>query len=111
VQKTTRLVVLPLLMAAALLLLAMPSQAAHGQGAPRVSPRQQPAETWGDKTPPADFVKSKGPATSGSAYNWVQMGYASIVMLVMGGFIVVLIRKNAGKGSTGEGGESASQLP
>ncbi len=52
------------------------------------------AEGWGDKTPPAQYVKSKEPKKSKSTYNWVQMGYASLVILAMAGFLVYLIRRN-----------------
>ena len=68
---------------------------AYGQGAPRVAPGGQ-ADQWGDKEPPEGFVKSKEPKKSDSSYNWVQMGYASLVMIAMAGFVVFLIRRNTG---------------
>lgn len=72
---------------------------AYGQ-APRVAPGSvdpgAKADQWGDREQPEGFVKSKEPKKSESSYNWVQMGYASLVMLVMGGFVVFLIRRNSG---------------
>lgn len=97
-QTKTRLVVLTLLAAMCLLAPAslLAPEAAYGQGAPRVAPGSSQGDQWGDKEPPEGFVKSKEPKKSESSYNWVQMGYASLVMLVMGGFVVFLIRRNSG---------------
>ena len=75
------------------------SGAAYGQGAPRVAPGTSQADRWGDKEPPEGFVKSKEPKKSDSSYNWVQMGYASLVMVVMAGFVVFLIRRNSRDGA------------
>ena len=90
-QKTTRLVTLSrkallgiLLMAC--LATAWPSSSAHAQ--------DQPADdTWGEKTPPKNYVRSKAPNTGDGAYKWKQMAAASGVMAIMGLFVFVLIRR------------------
>lgn len=51
-------------------------------------------ETWGEKTPPKNYVRSKEPNKGGGAYKWKQMAYAGGVMAGMGLFIVWLIRRN-----------------
>jgi hypothetical protein len=56
-----------------------------------------PSETWGDKSQPENYVQSKGPAKDGHTYNWLQMGYASIVMAGMVVFMVWLVRRTPGK--------------
>ncbi|MBL4633457.1 MAG: hypothetical protein JKY56_06285 [Kofleriaceae bacterium] len=53
-----------------------------------------PSEEWGDEKPPENYVQSKAPTKSDSPYNFIQMGYAGLVMLFMGGFIYWLIRRN-----------------
>ena len=52
----------------------------------------QAKKEWGDEKPPEGFVKGKEPVKGKSAYNWVQMGYASLVMLAMVLFMVWLVR-------------------
>lgn len=101
-QETTRLVAVIWRCAAAFLIAAcllLPS-ASFAQGTPSDSatPAQETAQdTWGDKTQPKNFVRSKGPAKDGQAYNWVQMGYASIIMVVMIGFMIWLVRRTPKK--------------
>ena len=57
--------------------------------------QEQPSEqTWGEKTPPKNYVRSKGPNKGGGAYKWKQMAYAGGVMAVMGLFVFGLIRRN-----------------
>lgn len=51
-------------------------------------------EKWSDPTPPENYVASKAPSKSESPYNYIQMAYGGLVMLVMGGFIYWLIRRN-----------------
>ena len=56
--------------------------------------QEPPAEdTWGEKTPPENYVRSKGPSTTGSAYNWKQMAAGAGVMGLMGLFIIGLVRR------------------
>lgn len=103
-QKTTRLVVLirryaaALTMAACLLLPSAAGAAQGGQAAPTV-PKEVLGDTWGNKAAPENFVRSKGPAKEGEAYNWVQMGYASIVMVGMIAFMVWLVRRTPARGA------------
>ena len=56
-----------------------------------------PVDTWGDKTKPQNYVPSKGPSEEGHTYNWVQMGYAGLLMVGMVGFMVWLVRRTPGK--------------
>ncbi len=51
-------------------------------------------DSWGDKAPPEGYVQSKAPTQSDSPYNFVQMGYAGVIMVLMGGLIVWLIKRN-----------------
>lgn len=53
-----------------------------------------PDKQWGDSKPPENYVASKAPTKSESPYNYIQMAYGGLVMLVMGCFIVWLIRRN-----------------
>ncbi|MCP4445225.1 MAG: hypothetical protein GY811_07775 [Myxococcales bacterium] len=50
-------------------------------------------ETWGEKTPPKNSVRSKQPNKTGHAYNWKQMAYGGLVMAGMGFFIIFLVRR------------------
>ncbi len=89
--KTTRLVamsrraLLGILLISAVML-AWPNNAAMAQ--------EQPEQTWGEKTPPKNYVRSKEPNKGGGAYKWKQMAYASGVMAGMGLFIVWLVRRS-----------------
>lgn len=90
-QKTSRLVaqsrkfVLRILLMSGVSL-ALTAGSAFGQEASQ-------DDTWGEKTPPKNYVRSKEPNTSGDAYNWKQMAAAGGVMAIMGLFVVVLIRR------------------
>ena len=117
-QKTTLLVTANARMATMLffaMMMAIP-MAAYAQGGP--APTAEPApsatgddetasptatpdsnasdkdEKWSDPTPPENYVASKAPSKSESPYNYIQMAYGGLVMLVMGGFIFWLIRRN-----------------
>lgn len=78
---------------AAILLMACVLLAA---GAARAQETSAPAsDTWGDKSKPQNYVRSKAPKKEGeSAYNWIQMGYAGVVMVGMLGFVVWLVRRS-----------------
>ena len=52
------------------------------------------SEEWGDEKPPENYVQSKAPTKSDSPYNFIQMAYGVLVMVLMGGFIYWLIRRN-----------------
>lgn len=95
-QKTTRLVVQAVMAVLCLLTSAnlFTVQSAYGQSASQAAPGTESGDTWGDTTPPEGAVRSKEPKKGGNSYNWVQMGYASIVMLLMVGFIFYLVRRN-----------------
>jgi hypothetical protein len=54
-------------------------------------------ESWGENEKPQNYVASKGPSEEGRSYNWVQMGYAGIVMLAMVGFMIWLIKRTPRK--------------
>ncbi len=91
-QKTARLVelsrraLLGVLLVASMLI-AVPTGTAVAQETGK-------EETWGDKAPPENYVRSKEPNKTGSAYNWIQMAYAGGFMLLMGGFVVWLVKRN-----------------
>ncbi len=53
-----------------------------------------PDDSWGDKAPPENYVKSKEPNKTGHAYNWVQMAWAGGFMLLVAGFMVWIIKRN-----------------
>jgi hypothetical protein len=72
--------------------LLMPAAVANAQGT-----SDTPSETWGDKEKPENYVASKGPADDGESYNWLQMGYASVVIVGMVGFMIWLVRRTPRK--------------
>jgi hypothetical protein len=96
-QETTRLVALITVALTIAMCLVLPS-AVFAQEAPA----DTSADSWGEKGQPDNFVRSKAPAKDGHAYNWLQMGYGSIVMVCMIGFMVWLIRRTPGKDAPGK---------
>lgn len=75
----------------------LPGAVASAQTADSPTATDTPADTWGEKTQPENYVPSKGPAEEGHTYNWLQMGYAGLVMFGMVGFMVWLIRRTPRK--------------
>jgi hypothetical protein len=109
VQETTRLVALRRYAAILTIFLCLlaPS-AAFSQGAPDTpapTSAEPAGDSWGESGQPDNFVRSKGPAKEGHAYNWLQMVYAGGVMLVMVGFMVWLVRRTPSKRVADQGAQ------
>lgn len=95
-QETTRLVA-PIRRCAQILLLSLGLLTVCASLASAQATQDAPGDTWGDKRQPENYVQSKGPAEEGHTYNWLQMGYAGIVMAGMVVFLVWLVRRTPGK--------------
>ena len=80
-----------------------PAQDAPVPGQTSAEKVESAGESWGEAGQPANFVRSKGPAKDGNAYNWLQMVYAGGVMLIMVGFMIWLIRRTPAKRVTDPG--------
>ncbi len=88
---------------------AQPPQAEDKTG-PALDPEEQLAkdlagEDWGEEGQPENYVPSKGPSEDGRAYNWIQMGYAALLMVLMLAFLGWLVRRTPRK-SRDQGPES-----
>ncbi len=63
----------------------------------QTSGETEPSDSWGEQDKPQNYVPSKGPSEDGGSYNWIQMGYAGLVMVLMIGFMAWLIKRTPGK--------------
>lgn len=100
-QKTSRLVALSRVARALSLAVVLGLASAPLLAAAEALPAKETAaaktksgdELWGERNPPDHYVRSKEPAKGKDPYNWLQMGYAALVMLAVAGGVVLLIRR------------------